>query len=878
VRAGRIQRNVAEKADAMIANMADITRSRIRCAAAGLCMIAAAAGAGGLLLSANTTPTVRLLGVTTDGSAVVIEATEPVAYAVSKPDPLTLFIDMRNVSVADAANQVERRGAVAGVSLEQTSAVDGRAVARVRLSLARPAEHKVRSARNTIRVELSAAKAAAAAPAPAPLPSAAPAAVSRPSAPAEGDATVIDRVSASQVGAGVSVTLGGNGRLAPASVTESRDLPRRLVLDFPNVAPKAAAQTPVQGGLVRHVRVAANSRDPLVTRVVMELAAGVTYHVERAGAGGRDLSVMFEPPQVNGVVMVAPPDAVAQPVEPEPPLTMEQALANGAALTPTDAPAPDPFSALQLGKPQPAATAAPVAAVRTPPARSAAPRNAAQAYVAPPETPARAASLQSTAARPAPQTRQQVVAAPEAPAVAAAPARPDAAPQAQAQAPAPQTPAPNTQQHQIAGAQDKKFSGHPITMDFQGVDLRSVLRTFAEISGLNMVIDPDVQGTVDMILTDVPWDQALEVILRGNSLDYTVDGSIVRVAKIETLKKETEQKQQLARVSADAGALAVRTFSLSYAKATAAAPLVKRAVLSQRGDVQIDERTNTLIITDLPARLDTVVQLLGTIDRAEPQVEVEARVVQTTREFARAVGIQWGLNGRVAPELGNTPPLAFPNRGTIGGRTGTAQGPTGDPRSGALETASNAVNLGVPGASSAIGLALGSINGAFNLDVALTALERSGKGRILSTPRLTTQNNVEAEVAQGVQIPIQTVANNTVTVSFKDAVLVLKVTPQITSAGTVIMRITIENATADFSRQVNGIPPIDTQRANTTVQVNDGATTIIGGIFVSQEQTANERTPALHRIPLLGWLFRRDSQNDQSRELLIFITPRILKG
>jgi type IV pilus assembly protein PilQ len=143
---------------------------------------------------------------------------------------------------------------------------------------------------------------------------------------------------------------------------------------------------------------------------------------------------------------------------------------------------------------------------------------------------------------------------------------------------------------------------------------------------------------------------------------------------------------------------------------------------------------------------------------------------------------------------------------------------------------------------------------------------------------LTTQNNIEAEVAQGIQIPIQTVANNTVTVSFKEAVLVLKVTPQITTAGTVIMRILVENATADFSRQVNGIPPIDTQRANTTVQVNDGSTTIIGGIFVSQEQYANERTPVLHRIPLLGWLFRRDSQTDQSRELLIFITPRILRG
>jgi type IV pilus assembly protein PilQ len=149
---------------------------------------------------------------------------------------------------------------------------------------------------------------------------------------------------------------------------------------------------------------------------------------------------------------------------------------------------------------------------------------------------------------------------------------------------------------------------------------------------------------------------------------------------------------------------------------------------------------------------------------------------------------------------------------------------------------------------------------------------------VLSTPRLTTQNNVSAEVAQGIQIPIQTVANNTVTVSFKDAVLKLQVTPQITSANTVIMQITLENATPDFSRQINGIPPIDTQRASTQVQVDDGATTIIGGIFVSTEQTAHERTPVLHRLPLLGWLFKKDSVNDQSRELLIFITPRILKG
>lgn len=897
--AGGSRRDAVEKADAMIAHLTVTQRRRFRAAAAAVAVVAAIATAGSLLLSAEDAP-VRLLGVSSDGSAIVIEATEPVAYSVTKPDAWTLLIDLRNVTVDGATNQVARTAAVTSVSLEQKSTVDGHELARVRLSLARPAEHKVRSARNTIRVELAAARTPPleTKARPAVVPSAratAPAAVAA-ALPGAGEATLIDRVVATRIGDGVVVTLGGNGELVPASVTESRDLPRRLVLDFPGVAPKAAPQTPVAGNLVRQVRIAANSHNPLVTRVVMELAEGVTYHVQRAGEGGRDLSVVFEPAQQNGVVMLAPGDAPASPAdtEPEPPLTMEQALANAASLTPTDAPAPDPFSALQLGpsQAQPAAvsTPAPARPTNTRPAARPTVRNAVQTPAQPTEVAARttqqAEQPPPAPQRPARQEPQQTAPAPQRPATQTAPAQTPAPQSTQMQpqrAPAPQPPPPatptaNTMQQQIVGAQEKKYSGHPITMDFQGVDLRSVLRTFAEISGLNMVIDPDVQGTVDMILTDVPWDQALEVILRGNNLDYTVDGSIVRVAKIDTLKKEQESKQQLAKVSADAGTLAVRTFTLSYAKATAAAPLVKRAVLSPRGDVQIDERTNTLIITDLPARLDTVQQLLNTLDRAEPQVEVEARVVQTTREFAQAVGIQWGLNGRVAPELGNSPPLAFPNRGTLGGRTGAAQGPTGDPRAGILETASNAVNLGVPGASSAIGLALGSINGAFNLDVALSALERSGKGRILSTPRLTTQNNIEAEVAQGIQIPIQTVANNTVTVSFKEAVLVLKVTPQITTAGTVIMRILVENATADFSRQVNGIPPIDTQRANTTVQVNDGSTTIIGGIFVSQEQYANERTPVLHRIPLLGWLFRRDSQTDQSRELLIFITPRILRG
>jgi type IV pilus assembly protein PilQ len=223
----------------------------------------------------------------------------------------------------------------------------------------------------------------------------------------------------------------------------------------------------------------------------------------------------------------------------------------------------------------------------------------------------------------------------------------------------------------------------------------------------------------------------------------------------------------------------------------------------------------------------------------------------------------------VDPTLGNTTNLSFPNNGTL---SGLASGPAGSTPVG------TAVALPVRGASSAIGLALGSLNGAFNLDVQLSALEASGNGRILSTPKVTTQNNVAAEMTQGVQIPIQVVSNNTTTVSFKDAALTLKVTPQITAANTVIMQIAVENSAPDFSRAVNNIPPIDTQRALTTLLVADGMTTVIGGIYLSEEQTTNDRTPGLSSVPLLKWLFRRDTLRDNSSELLIFITPRIIKS
>jgi len=461
-------------------------------------------------------------------------------------------------------------------------------------------------------------------------------------------------------------------------------------------------------------------------------------------------------------------------------------------------------------------------------------------------------------------------ASPVAPPAPAASAAPVTRFQQQSAVQTPPSQAPTVQAP--TGGGEHKFTGHPISLDFQGADLRAVLRTFAEISGLNIVIDPAVQGTVDVALRDVPWDQALDIILRANKLGYSVDGTIVRIAPIATLAAEEKERSDLAKAQAEAGQVATLTRQLSYAKGEEIATLLKQAnVLSPRGQAFVDARTNTLIITDLQDRLQATTDLIATIDKPQPQVEIEARIVQTNKNYARALGVQWGFNGRVDPALGNGTNMAFPNNGALGGGLGATVG------SGTAAVPA-AVNLAAPAATSAVGLALGSVNGAFNLDVALSALEQQGNGRILSTPRVTTQNNIAAEMTQGIQIPIQTVANNTVTVTFRDAALTLKVTPQITAANTVIMQIAVENSQADFSRAVNGIPPINTQRANTSVLVTDGQTTVIGGIYVSQEQAVTDRTPGLGQIPLLKWLFKRESINDQNTELLIFITPRILKS
>jgi type IV pilus assembly protein PilQ len=649
------------------------------------------------------------------------------------------------------------------------------------------------------------------------------------SGPAAGTPTVrLKTISARVNGSGASLVIEAT---EPVAYSLTRPDALTVLVDFRNVSHDDVANTVDGNAKSAIAKVSVENTELLgapTARVRIALAQPVAH---RARSDRNTVVIDFDKPSAKTPPYVGPPKKGD----------------SGSGIGDLPASAPDAMAALRQTTP----AVDPIAALGLDGGPSASP----------------AAPAQAPPAMPAPAT---VTPAPAAP-------RPAAAPQtAQAVTPSGGVPPTPVQVVDQPGRQGKQYSGHPVSLDFQGADLRAVLRTFAEISGLNVVIDPAVTGSVDVALRDVPWDQALDIILRANKLGYMVDGTIVRIAPLSTLASEEKERSDLAKAQADAGQVLTFTRQLSYAKGEDMVALLKQAnVLSNRGTAFVDARTNTLIITDLADRLTATTDLITTIDRPQPQVEIEARIVQTNRNYARQLGVQWGFNGRVDPSLGNTTNLAFPNNGSLAGRTGGVQGPA----SGATTSVPSAVNLGVPGATSAAGLALGAVNGAFNLDVALSALETTGNGRLLSTPRVTTQNNIAAEITQGVQVPIQTTANNTTTVTFKDAALSLKVTPQITASGTVIMQIALENASPDFSRVPPGLPPpINTQRAITQVLVNDGQTTVIGGIFVSQEQNATDRTPGLGQIPLIKWLFKRDTVSDQNTELLVFITPRIIKG
>jgi type IV pilus assembly protein PilQ len=407
-------------------------------------------------------------------------------------------------------------------------------------------------------------------------------------------------------------------------------------------------------------------------------------------------------------------------------------------------------------------------------------------------------------------------------------------------------------------SQEQQFTGEPISLSLKDADIRDVLKTFSALTQLNIIVDPGVGGSVTVELRDVPWDQALDLILRINGLDYVLENNVLRVATNAKLAAEKSAQANLDKQREQAKPLKTVLKPLSYAKASYVSGLLSNDsyLLSDRGTVTTDERTNTLIIRDVVDRVEGVLRLIDSLDQPTPQVVIEGRIVETTRDFSRELGISWGFDGVMNAQHGNDTGLNFPNSVAVDGSVNLQRG-----------------NLGL------LGFSFGDILNTFNLDFLLSAAETEGLTRIVSTPRVTTQNLMQAQIRSGLQIPVQTVANNTVTVQYVDATLRLQVTPQITAEGTVNLDIDIKKQEPILGLAVQGgnNVPIFTRDAKTQLLVRDGGTTVIAGIYQINDQDNENRIPGLYKIPVFGNLFKNKGTLKRHDELLIFITPRIVK-
>jgi type IV pilus assembly protein PilQ len=432
--------------------------------------------------------------------------------------------------------------------------------------------------------------------------------------------------------------------------------------------------------------------------------------------------------------------------------------------------------------------------------------------------------------------------------------------------------------HQQPMNMGPKYTGEPISVNLKDVDLKDFFRLVHEISGLNVVLDPDVKGSLTIVLDDVPWDQALDIVLKNNNLSRTLEGNVLRIETVDTVRREAEAR----RAAQEAEAMAVErvtvTRFLSYAHSKDVVTTIKK-FLSQRGDIVSDDRTNAIIISDIPSAIPPIDRLIQQLDRKTQEVEIEARVVSATRSFARDIGTQLGFGFGNNPThvggasaVGTSPGSVFNTPGALYPVIGASA-----PTAGTGVKIPLFSNLGVTAPTS--GISLTNASNAIRLDAILTMAESRGLLKILSRPRVVTQNNIQAMVKQGVRLPIETVATleTPPTITYIDAFLKLTVTPQITVENTIFLNVDVENTTPDFSNTIGGNPTLITQEATTQVLVTDGGTVVIGGVIQTNNSVNVDQVPLLGSIPWLGNLFKRQTVNSSSQELIFFITPRVVQ-
>jgi len=407
-----------------------------------------------------------------------------------------------------------------------------------------------------------------------------------------------------------------------------------------------------------------------------------------------------------------------------------------------------------------------------------------------------------------------------------------------------------------------QYSGEIISLDLKDYDIKDFFRLISEISGLNIVLDPNVAGNVTLKLVDVPWDQALDVVLKNYQLGGLLQGNVLRIATNGTLQGEQAAQKALRDAQDLAVPLDTRTFVLNYTKASDVSPTLQR-MLSPRGTIIMDARRNALIVSDIPSQFTKVDDLVKFLDTAAQQVEIEGRLLSAVKSFSKDLGNQIGLliGARSGNVLTGVPGTSSPFARTPAPRVSTGAG---------LPLVANFPAGGTSGLSF-----LMIAGGDILLDEIITASEAKGTAKLISRPKVITQNNIAATVSQGTQIPVQTNVNNTISTQFLRFTLNLTVTPQITEAGTILLTVSIENSQPDFARAVNGIPSVSTQQAQTQVLIPDGGTAVIGGILLDNDSVNIRQVPGLGSIPIVGNLFKSTSTIKSTSELIFFVTARI---
>jgi type IV pilus assembly protein PilQ len=426
-----------------------------------------------------------------------------------------------------------------------------------------------------------------------------------------------------------------------------------------------------------------------------------------------------------------------------------------------------------------------------------------------------------------------------------------------------------------------RYTGRRIDMDLKDADIHNILRFLADVGHVNIVAADDVSGSVTIRMHQVPWDQALDVVLQAKGLGMVRQGNLIRVAPAAVLQKERELEAARRKSEFEATPLETRLRPVNYASAEDLVPRA-RDLLSPRGSISVDDRTNVLILRDIPANLDNIEALIGQLDTQTSQVLIEARIVEATSKYLRDVGIQWGGDVTFSEATGNPTGVAFPSSVSAAGGNYDNNTPTAgiSPFTRQIATPNFAVNLPAAvgtGAGGALGVSFGSIDNTLNLSVRLSAAESSGLVRIVSAPRIMVLNNLEARINQGTLIPFAQVSALGVQTTFQEAKLQLLVRPHVTADGTVSMHVKVTRDEPDFNQtSPRGDPTILKREAETDLLVPDGHTAVIGGIYTRNTGRNIDQVPFFGDIPILGILFQRRRVSDARNELVIFLTPRIV--